>query len=103
MLMVTIPAGAILFAAVVAWTSVVILGIAAWRVPRVGALVERTVLGAAAAVLVTVYGIVALNTDLGLPWFDSITSKAVIRGAVLLLGLLPVYWLALYLTGNLGE
>lgn len=93
----------ILAAAAIAWVSVVILARAARRQPRIGALTERAVIGAGAALFVTLKGLIAVHADQGFPFFDARTSETILRIAVLFLGLLPVYWLALYLRGRLGE
>ena len=93
----------ILGAAAIAWTSVVILGLAARRQPRIGALTERTVIGAGAALFVTLKGLIAVHADQGFPFFDAAISETILRVAVLFLGALPAYWLILYLRGELGE
>ena len=98
-----VPGLLILAAATIAWVSVVILGHAARRQPRIGALTERTVIGAGAAAFVTVKGLIAVHADSGFPFFDASASETILRVASLFLGLAPVYWLILYLRGRLGE
>ena len=98
-----VPGLLILGAATIAWVSVIILGHAARSQPRIGALTERTIIGAGAAAFVTLKGMIAVHADIGFPFFDAAVSETILRTASLFLGILPVYWLLLYLRGGLGE
>ena len=90
--------------ALIAWVSAFILLRAAFRAdPPVGALTERAVIALVIAVFLTLYAIVASNTNFGLGVFTPDGARRIIRAAVIVLGLVPVAWVVLWLTGHLGE
>ena len=97
------PAVVILASAAIAWVCAIILAVAASRRPRVGALVERAIIATGLAIFGTIYGIVAIHTDLNLGILDSEAAKTIIRiGVVVLVGALPSLWVYLWATGRLG-
>ena len=95
--------GLILILAAFGWISAAVLVNAARKRPRIGVLTERAALGVLVAVFVTLYGLAAFNSDAGFPLIGPETVRTVIRLLVVGLGLVPVYWVALYLTGRLGS
>lgn len=97
------PSTVIVLAAAGAWICAVILMIAAYRRPRVGALVERASIAAGLAIFGTIYGVIATHTDLGLGIIDDQAAKTIIRvGVVIVVGILPAVWVVLWATGRLG-
>lgn len=94
---------ALLFAlTILAWISFVVLGRAARRPPRIGALTERTIIAAVIAALGTVSCLIVVNTDAGRPLFDANTASLLFRFVILAVLTVPTVWLALWLTGRLG-
>ena len=89
-------------AVVVDWIVAAILVRAAFRFPHVSALRERAVLAVAIGIAVTIYVVAAWNVDYG-GWFDLAWSRTVARFCVALIGLVPLYWLALYVRGDFGK
>jgi hypothetical protein len=87
---------------VVAWVSAAILVHASRRRPRVGALTERATVAVVVAIFGTVYSATVTNAEVG-GWFDIPTMVLIIRCAVILLLLMPVWWVYLYATRRLGS
>jgi hypothetical protein len=79
------------------WIVAVLLLQAAFRYPSGRALRERALIAVAIAGGVTAYFVAALNVAWDLPAFDLGTSQAIARISVAAIGLMPVYWLWLYL------
>jgi hypothetical protein len=78
------------------WTATVILVTLARRKPRIGVLTERAFAAAIVSIVTTVYAVVVLNTESGMDFLSHDTQVIVIRLAIVLLGLAPLAWLALY-------
>ena len=98
----TVPGAGILLLALVGWAFTAILARAAWIRPRIPPLTERAIAGIVISSFVTVYGLVASNTDAGFLTFDAEAAKTLVRFLVLVVGLLPIVWGVLYVTGRLG-
>jgi hypothetical protein len=84
-----------------AWMSAVILVRAAFVCPRVGALTERAVVAVVLAIFGSVYSLAVLNSE----WAHLVDGGDVVsllRIAVVVLLLLPVWWSFMYLTNRLG-
>lgn len=86
-----------------AWASFVVLGRAALVPPRIGALTERAFIALIIAALGSVSLVIAANTDGGRPWFDAATASLLFRLSILGVLAVPAAWLALWLTGRLGQ
>jgi len=98
----SVPGPIILVLALIGWVFTAILARAAWIRPRISTLSERALAGIVISTFSTLYGLVASNTDLGFVTFDSDTVRSILRILVLVVGLLPIVWGALYLSGHLG-
>ena len=98
----SVPGPIILVLALIGWVFTAILARAAWIRPRIPPLSERAIAGTVISSFVTVYGLVASNTDAGFFSFDASDAKAIVRLLVLVVGLLPIVWGVLYLSGHLG-
>lgn len=86
-----------------AWVSAVVLVRAARHArPSVGALTERAVIAVLIAVMLTIYAVVAANTDIGSSLFDQDTGRRFVRLVVVMVGAIPVVWCYLWLRGRLG-
>lgn len=84
-----------------AWTSTIVLVRAARRA-HIGALTERAVLATVLSVFGTAYSFVVFNADVvRVVAIEQVV--ALVRGGVILLLLVPVYWMFLYRTGRLGD
>jgi hypothetical protein len=91
-------------AALGAWISAAILVHAARNAtPRSGALTERAILAVVIAVFLTTYLLIAYNTDNGRILFDQDAARRLLRTIVLMVGVIPIIWTVLWLTGRLGE
>lgn len=84
------------------WFSTGVLVNAVRKGPRIGALTERAAIGVLLGVFVTIYGVAAYNSDAAFIFLPQDVVRILVRGLVLVLGLIPVYWVYLYLTGKLG-
>lgn len=84
-----------------AWLSTLLLVQHAIRV-RVGALAERAVLAVVLSAFSTVCVVIIFNTDSGRVLFDADTARLAFRAFLIPVMLVPVVWLALYLTNRLG-
>jgi len=82
---------------IIDWIATGVLVILAVQRPRIAFLTERAVIAVVVSGVTTVYGLVALNTQLGFPIFDADTAKVIVRLAIVVLGAAPIVWLALYL------
>lgn len=81
-----------------AWASAVILVRAAWEI-HVGALLERAIVAVVIALAGTLYSIVLFNGNLTVLDHTSIT--ALVRIAIGMILIVPLFWTWLYLTGRL--
>lgn len=93
---------AIVCLTVVAIISAAVLIHAAAIRPPIGALTERAAMAVLIAVFGMFYSVVVINTEIGMALFSLETGRLIGRLVVVALLLLPAYWTALYLTGNLG-
>lgn len=87
---------------IVGWPSTVILIRAALRRPRIAALTERAVVAVILSTTVTIYAVLTLNTENGYPLFGSDIGRAIVRVFMIVLGLIPVLWAALYFGDRFG-
>lgn len=83
--------------------SAAVLVWAARQPPRIGALTERAVIAVIIAVFISSIALLVYNTETGRTIIDQEAARIVFRVSVLLLGLVPVSWVILWLTGRLGE
>ncbi len=95
-------AAVIVVLTVVAWISAAILVHASRKRPRIGALTERATVAVVVAIFGTVYSFTVMNAQIG-AWVDVPTMVLVIRCAVILLLLMPAWWVYLYATRKLGS
>jgi hypothetical protein len=86
-----------------AWLSTAILVWAARKPPRIGALTERAVIAVIIALFLTAIAVIVWNTDSESALFAADVARVVFRVCVLLLGLVPVSWCVLWVSGRLGE
>ena len=86
-----------------AWMSTIVLVWAARKRPRIGALTERAIIAVVIAVFLTAISIIVYNTESDQALFAVEVARIFFRVSVLMLGLIPVYWFLLWLTGRLGE
>jgi hypothetical protein len=84
-----------------AWMSAAVLVRAALIKPRVGALNERATVAVGVAIFGTVYSLVVLNAEV-LHVIETSDAVNIVRAAVVVVLLLPVWWTFLYLTHRLG-
>ena len=88
---------AVLFLApFVDWTVAGLLLRASRRYPNVRALRERSLVAVVIAGAVTVYFVAALNAFWHYPAFDLETTQLIARLAAASVGLVPMYWLWIY-------
>lgn len=96
--------GVIALGALVSWLSAIGLSVAAYTAtPRVGALTERAVIAVLISAFLTLYALVAANTEGGFVLFPFEESVRFLRVGVLLLAGIGPVWLVLWATGNLGD
>lgn len=86
-----------------AWLSTGVLAYAASGKPRVGALVERTWIAFVIAIFLTTVAVIVFNTESDQALIQIEIARIIFRVSVLLLGLVPVAWVILWLTGRLGK
>ncbi len=86
---------------VIGWTSAVILVRAARVPPAIASLNERALAAVIIAAFTTLYAIVVVNTDV-LHTFNQDAIRTVLRLSVVVLGLVPVRWVFLYISGRFG-
>lgn len=94
--------------AVLAWLVVVVAmplnwltAVLQWRLsnvaPAIRVLRERAVAATALAIIVSVFALIFVNNDLGMPMLDLAATKLLTRGTMLALSVIPaVYWLRLW-------
>lgn len=96
--------GVIALGALVSWCSAFGLLYAADHAkPPVGALTERAVIAVVISLFLTMYALVAGNTDAGFAWFPFEQGVAILRVGALALSLVGPTWLVLWWTGRLGD
>lgn len=78
------------------WTATLILVSLARRTPRISVLTERAFAASVVSIVTTTYALVVFNTETGRSMFDHTTMTILVRSAIVLLGLAPLAWLALY-------
>lgn len=83
--------------------STVVLARAAVIKPRIGALVERTVIGLVIAVMVVSGALITFNRLTGYSLFPAEVSRVLFLLSLIALALVPIVWLVLWLTGRLGD
>lgn len=81
---------------IVDWIATGMLVALALRRPRIGVLSERAFAAIGLSIVTTVYGLVALNTELGFPILDPNGAKVIVRLGIIFLGAGPLAWLFLY-------
>jgi len=86
-----------------AWLSFVVLGRAAMRKPRIGALTERAFIAFVIAALGSVSCAIVLNTDSGHAYFPTEVASLLFRLAIIAVLAVPTLWLVLWMTGQLGQ
>lgn len=73
------------------------------RRPRIGALSERTFIGAVIAFLGTVASIIVYNTDHDRILFDQQTAALLFRESIVAVLMVPTIWIILFFAGKLGQ
>ena len=86
-----------------AWSSFFVLGRAALRPPRIGALTERAFIALVIAVLGTVSSALRYNTDSGFTIVPQPVAALIFACTMLVVLAIPTVWLALWLLGRLGS
>jgi hypothetical protein len=94
---------ALVILALSSWFSTALLLRAAWLRPRIGALTERAAIAVILAIFWTVCVVLVLNTDSGHALIPLDVALVVFRICLLILLLIPTYWLWLYLSNRLGD
>lgn len=84
------------------WLSTGILGWAAKKPPRIGALTERAVIALVIAVMVTTGGLLTFNRTNGYALFDINVARILFSLSIITLASLPLAWCVLWFTGRLG-
>jgi hypothetical protein len=98
--MIPILALGLLLAPVVDWPAASLLLRAARRNPDIKALRERAALAVVIAVALTVYAFAAFNAMFGYPAWGLAEGQLIARACFAAIGLFPLYWLWLYLSGR---
>ena len=78
------------------WVATVILLALARRTPHIAVLTERAFAAAIVSIVTSIYALVVVNTEGGMDLFSHDTQVVLVRLAIVLLGLAPLAWLALY-------
>jgi len=86
-----------------AWISFGVLVWAAFEVPRITALSERTLIAFLIALLGTVASLLRYNADTGLSLFPQSTAVLIFVLVILAVLLVPTAWLFLFVLGRLGD
>lgn len=86
-----------------ATASAVVLCRAAFRKPRIGALVERAVVAAVIAFFGVICSVLVVNTDGRQLILSREQASLLFRASLLFLLGIPTFWSFLYLTGRLGS
>jgi hypothetical protein len=94
---------ALVLLALASWVSTALLLRAAWKRPRIGALTERATIAVVLAIFGSVCVVLVLNTDSGHALIPVEAALILFRICLLILLLIPTYWLVLYLTNRLGD
>jgi hypothetical protein len=90
--------------AAVSWVSAAILVYFAFRSrPRVLVLTERAVVAVILSGFLTVYTVVALNTNLDYAFFPFEVARDLLRLGVLLMSAIAPVWVVLWFTGHLSD
>jgi hypothetical protein len=84
------------------WTAAILLLLLARQEPHIDFLTERAAIAVVTAIMTTVYALVALNTQLDFAVLDRDVALVVVRSAVIFLGLMPIFWLLLFLSRRKG-
>lgn len=92
-LIVTIPA---------AWLSTFALTFLAWLRPRIPVLTERAVIAFLIACFLSSAGAIRLNTTTGFALFPVDIARTLFLVSAIGIGLVPLAWLVLWLSGRLG-
>lgn len=71
--------------------------------PYIRALSERAGLATIIAIVTTVYVAVAINSHLDFALFDAEAARVVVRSAIFVIGLYPLYWVWAYYTGRFRD
>jgi hypothetical protein len=82
--------------------STVILFYAARQVPRVGALTERTFIGADICLMLLSGAGLTINRFTGYALFPLDVARGIFSVSLILLGLVPIWWVILWYQGRLG-
>ena len=90
-------------AAIIDWTVTVILVRASRRFPGIKALRERAILSVVISIALTVYFALVWNSEFGWTLVDRDTGMVFARLAVVIVGLVPAYWLWLYFRGGFAH
>jgi len=85
-------------APVIDWIVAIILVQAARRSPSVRALRERALLAVGLAVTTSLFLVTVFNAELGRPLWSDETGRVLVRLLVAAIGLLPLYWLWLFVS-----
>lgn len=88
--------------ALTSWFSTTLLLRAAWKRPRIGALTERAAIAVVLAIFGSVCVVLVLNTEAGGALIQLEAARFLFRVCLVILLLIPAYWLVLYLTNRLG-
>lgn len=98
-----IPAALLAVLTVVSCVSAALLVVAAIQKPRIGALVERAIIGVFLAFFGVLYTLVAADTEFGRVILSTEEARFVSRSAVVMILSIPTVWMVLYLTHRLGD
>jgi hypothetical protein len=85
------------------WAVALLLIRATIRYPHVKALRERALIAVAIAVGVTTYFLAAFNAAWGYPVVDLGGTQLIARLSVMAIGMMPLYWLWLYVHKGWSE
>lgn len=97
------PGWALILLAAIGWVLTAVLIHLARGAPRSGPLTERAVVGVVLEAFVTLFAFVAVDRDLPVPIIDEPTHQSIVRYAVVIVALIPAYWVYEYLSGRLGK
>ena len=95
--------GLSLFLAIPSIISTVLLVGEANKRPRIGALVERAIIGVAIAVMVVSGSLLTINRINGYSLFPIEVARILFLGSLIMLEFVPVLWLFLLFTRRLGD
>lgn len=86
-----------------AWVSAFVLAHAARGPRRIGALTERAVIAFAIAIMVTTGALLTYNRSTDSPVLTVEGARILFSLSLIVIGAIPVFWTALWLTGRLGD